>query len=185
MFQRYASKKHKGTAVVDQQESKKSKVDKRKSKFMSIFSKRYSASDEETDMGTVRGSNFTGLGSESYNNARKSMYQNTESIYDSRIENITKNFSTNNARITLTGPRELLVFEDYDAEMEDEIICTSGDIIWVEEEFDDGWAMGQNLTTGSSGIFPMAICDEISGNGNNRKSRKSTRQSSLTAGSRF
>ena len=42
--------------------------------------------------------------------------------------------------------------------------------------------MGQNLTTGSSGIFPMAICDEITGSRKNRQTKKSAaRQSSLLA----
>ena len=42
--------------------------------------------------------------------------------------------------------------------------------------------MGQNLTTGSSGIFPMAICDELKGSSKNSKTKKSAaRQSSLLA----
>lgn len=33
---------------------------------------------------------------------------------------------------------EVLVFEDYDAEMEDEMACSIGDIIVLKNEFDDG-----------------------------------------------
>jgi hypothetical protein len=33
---------------------------------------------------------------------------------------------------------EVLVFEDYDAEMEDEMACSIGDIIVLKKEFDDG-----------------------------------------------
>jgi len=54
------------------------------------------------------------------------------------------------------------VFEDYDAGMDDEISCTIGDIILVKEEFDDGWATGFNITSGAEGIFPMAICEQLS-----------------------
>ena len=90
-----------------------------------MFQKRNNSTDDDTDIGeasTVRGSTFTGLAS--IHKSRKKN-KNRSTMYDSRMD-------------TMTGPREVLVFEDYDAEMEDEMICTSGDMIWVEEEFDDG-----------------------------------------------
>ena len=185
LFQRYASRKYKGTDIVAPQSPTstpksigKSK-DNRKSKFLSVFSKQTDG-DQNSELG--RNSQFTGLMSVISDKKKPaSSFKNNENVYDSRMDNVS-NFNPN--RVTLKGPRELLVFEDYDAEMEDEMICTNGDIVWVEEEFDDGWGMGQNLTTGSSGIFPMAICDEIMSNGINRKSEKSVRASSLAPSTR-
>ena len=100
---------------------------------MSIFQKRNNSTDDETDIGeasTVRGSTFTGLASIQKSREKN---KNRSTMYDSRMDNTSQT-----ARVTVTGPREVLVFEDYDADMEDEMICTSGDMIWVEEEFDDG-----------------------------------------------
>ncbi|KAJ3321776.1 hypothetical protein HDV06_003925 [Boothiomyces sp. JEL0866] len=75
---------------------------------------------------------------------------------------------------------EVQVFEDYDAGMDDEMDCRVGDIIVVYEEFDDGWATGQNLTSGAEGIFPMAICEPLRG-GNDRESRVSRPRSGFSA----
>jgi hypothetical protein len=79
-----------------------------------------------------------------------------------------------------TGEYKVQVIEDYDAAMEDEMTLTVGDIILVNESFDDGWAEGENATTGDTGIFPMAVCEDIkSSNENNRNSPYSKRNSSL------
>ncbi|KAJ3123004.1 hypothetical protein HK098_002300 [Nowakowskiella sp. JEL0407] len=57
----------------------------------------------------------------------------------------------------LDGKR-VKVIAKYDANLEDELILSVGDIILVDETFDDGWATGTNLTTGQEGCFPMACC---------------------------
>ncbi|KAI9145830.1 hypothetical protein BKA69DRAFT_1045813 [Paraphysoderma sedebokerense] len=37
----------------------------------------------------------------------------------------------------------------------DEVVIRKGDQVYIEEIFDDGWALGRNLTTGVTGMFPM------------------------------
>ncbi|KAI8841160.1 hypothetical protein BJ741DRAFT_19954 [Chytriomyces cf. hyalinus JEL632] len=44
---------------------------------------------------------------------------------------------------------------DYMPERSDEITLRVGDIIAVEQSFDDGWAYGKNLTNGQTGNFPL------------------------------
>jgi hypothetical protein len=48
--------------------------------------------------------------------------------------------------------------EPYDPQMDDEMVCNVGDVIQVLEDYDDGWAMGDNLTTLEKGAFPKSIC---------------------------
>jgi hypothetical protein len=48
--------------------------------------------------------------------------------------------------------------EPYDPQMDDEMVCNVGDVIQVLEDYDDGWAMGDNLTTLEKGAFPKTIC---------------------------
>jgi hypothetical protein len=43
----------------------------------------------------------------------------------------------------------------YNPVLEDELCLVIGDRIQVEEEFDDGWGIGQNLDTGAKGAFPL------------------------------
>jgi hypothetical protein len=45
-------------------------------------------------------------------------------------------------------------------ELEDEIELNVGDLVEVKEDFDDGWAVGVNVSTGKVGAFPK-ICLEI------------------------
>ena len=37
----------------------------------------------------------------------------------------------------------------------DEIQLNLGDVVTVQEQFDDGWAFGSNITTGGQGSFPL------------------------------
>ncbi|KAJ3246794.1 hypothetical protein HDU78_006101 [Chytriomyces hyalinus] len=64
---------------------------------------------------------------------------------------------------------------DFFPELEDEMIVRAGDAIILIKKFDDGWAMGKNMRTGQSGLFPI---DCIFGNAENER-RKTLRTSSL------
>jgi len=84
------------------------------------------------------------------------------------------------------------IFEDYDAGMDDEISCGVGDIIIVQEKYDDGWASGINITTGEDGIFPLAISEPLgdstrpdSGRVGRPRSGLSARSQSLLPSSRY
>lgn len=54
------------------------------------------------------------------------------------------------------------VIRPYTAELSDELTLVAGDIITVDEVFDDDWAVGKNEATGEVGMFPM-VCVEPSG----------------------
>ncbi|KAI9145831.1 hypothetical protein BKA69DRAFT_1045820 [Paraphysoderma sedebokerense] len=45
---------------------------------------------------------------------------------------------------------------------QDEIVVKKGDKVLIKEMFDDGWALGTNLSTGMEGIFPMSPFNETS-----------------------
>ncbi|KAF9315270.1 hypothetical protein BG006_003779 [Podila minutissima] len=45
----------------------------------------------------------------------------------------------------------------YQASMADELDLSPGDIVNVQKVFDDGWAVGHSLSTGSEGAFPV-VC---------------------------
>jgi len=50
---------------------------------------------------------------------------------------------------------QVIVIAPYAAQLEDELELKVGDIVIVDESFDDGWAVGKNLR-GDEGCFPLA-----------------------------
>ncbi|KAI8915844.1 hypothetical protein EDD86DRAFT_197005 [Gorgonomyces haynaldii] len=75
--------------------------------------------------------------------------------------------------------RKVQVFEDYEAGMDDEMTVKVGDVVIVNEEYDDGWAFGVNISSGREGVFPMAVCEPLGAGANNRP--YSGRQSVMSA----
>jgi hypothetical protein len=65
--------------------------------------------------------------------------------------------------------------EPYDPQMDDEMVCNIGDVVEIVEDYDDGWAYGDNLTTLEKGAFPKTICTLVSGGREYRKSSLRTR----------
>ncbi|KAI8807527.1 hypothetical protein BJ742DRAFT_678873 [Cladochytrium replicatum] len=51
--------------------------------------------------------------------------------------------------------RVMKVVYEYSARIADEMRLSFGDIVDVDEIFDDGWAAGRNRNTGESGAFPL------------------------------
>jgi hypothetical protein len=53
-------------------------------------------------------------------------------------------------------------------------------------QFNVGWALGHNITTGDHGIFPLAVCEEMGGRRQSRpRSEFSQRAQSLLPPLRF
>lgn len=48
-----------------------------------------------------------------------------------------------------------VVVRGYTPQMDDELPLTEGDIVYCEEIYPDGWALGDNQTKGKRGVFPM------------------------------
>jgi hypothetical protein len=72
--------------------------------------------------------------------------------------------------------------------MGDEVRMDVGHLVEVHEIFDDGWALGTNLTTGQQGAFPMGCMVKVEDYDDTEASRmtdaikKSHRVSSLRMG---
>ncbi|KAJ3181127.1 hypothetical protein HDU85_003832 [Gaertneriomyces sp. JEL0708] len=82
---------------------------------------------------------------------------------------------------------QMRVIDPYSAQLGDELSLEMGDFITIEEEFDDGWAVGRNESTGDVGAFPMSCLvsvdeyESLAGVGMERKSVVSQRGRSLYA----
>jgi len=50
---------------------------------------------------------------------------------------------------------QMVVIEKHSPKLVDEIDLNLGDIVIVEEKFNDGWAFGKNITTDCNGSFPL------------------------------
>ncbi|KAJ3022025.1 hypothetical protein HKX48_007180 [Thoreauomyces humboldtii] len=59
------------------------------------------------------------------------------------------------------GGRRMRVVEPYTGQLADELSLQVGDIVSVEDEFDDGWASGRNEVTGDVGAFPISCLDSL------------------------
>lgn len=69
-----------------------------------------------------------------------------------RVSSIVSSMSSVSKRQTL-----YTVVRDYEPKMEDELHLRVGDIIKVEDIFDDGWAIGTSRETKKQGIFPLTF----------------------------
>lgn len=50
------------------------------------------------------------------------------------------------------------VIDNYPAQMADELTLDLNDVVLADQTFDDGWALGKNVTKGTIGAFPLACC---------------------------
>lgn len=71
---------------------------------------------------------------------------------------ITSDFST-----TIIPPKEefYVVIHPYPSQLADELELKIGDIICLAMHFDDGWALGFNVTTGLKGAFPLVCISHV------------------------
>ncbi|KAG2198474.1 hypothetical protein INT47_004461, partial [Mucor saturninus] len=71
---------------------------------------------------------------------------------------ITSDFST-----TIIPPKEefYVVIHPYPSQLPDELELKTGDIICLAMHFDDGWALGFNVTTGLKGAFPLVCISHV------------------------
>ncbi|KAJ3169964.1 hypothetical protein HDU88_000606 [Geranomyces variabilis] len=56
---------------------------------------------------------------------------------------------------------QMRVAEAYDAQLSDELTLVVGDIISIDEEYDDGWGLGRNESTGQIGAFPTSCLEAL------------------------
>ncbi|KAL0082892.1 hypothetical protein J3Q64DRAFT_1614687, partial [Phycomyces blakesleeanus] len=50
-----------------------------------------------------------------------------------------------------------IVVHPYPPQVDDELSLSIGDIVCLALSFDDGWALGFNITSGRKGVFPT-VC---------------------------
>ncbi|KAJ3356497.1 hypothetical protein HDU83_000848 [Entophlyctis luteolus] len=70
---------------------------------------------------------------------------------------------------------KMQVISQYVAREDDEMSLKFGDVIMIQESFDDGWCMATNASTGASGIVPMSC---LAAAGTKRTAKKQTQLSS-------
>jgi hypothetical protein len=58
---------------------------------------------------------------------------------------------------SLSNEEFFVVIHTYEPKMPDELALNRGDIVCLALHFDDGWALGFNVTTGLKGAFPL-VC---------------------------
>lgn len=51
---------------------------------------------------------------------------------------------------------------EYTPRAEDEIHVMPGDVLHLQNSFDDGWAIATNVRTGKEGAFPMSFAKRMS-----------------------
>ncbi|KAI8817276.1 uncharacterized protein EV422DRAFT_542232 [Fimicolochytrium jonesii] len=68
----------------------------------------------------------------------------------------------NRAPSILPLAQTMTVVQTYEAQMGDELTLNIGDVVSVDEEFDDGWAVGTNHTTSTIGAFPLSCLEPAS-----------------------
>ncbi|KAJ3222151.1 hypothetical protein HK099_002617 [Clydaea vesicula] len=88
------------------------------------------------------------------------------------FENNTLSTSMEFPKASKENPIRMVVIDTYNAALDDELQLTIDDIVIAEETFDDGWALGKNLTTNRIGAFPLACCLPVE---SDRSSRRDTR----------
>ncbi|KAI8843046.1 hypothetical protein BC829DRAFT_446286 [Chytridium lagenaria] len=79
---------------------------------------------------------------------------------------------------------KMRAIENYPAQLSDELDLRRGDIVVIEEMFDDGWAIGRNEATGQAGALPLSCLVPVNqkSGGGNRRSIVNQRTASLYAG---
>ncbi|KAJ3121067.1 hypothetical protein HK098_004036 [Nowakowskiella sp. JEL0407] len=67
--------------------------------------------------------------------------------------------------------KQLAVIKEYRPMLEDEVELVPGDIVEVEDEFEDGWGVGTNLATNEFGAFPLSCLESDKKSGGDQYSR--------------
>jgi hypothetical protein len=107
--------------------------------------------------------------------------QDGENLFKSNTESVIS-YNSSSLNNFVTGNNGVVAREYY-PEMPDEVVLNVGDRIEVLESYDDGWAMGENLTTGCRGVFPLQCIQPSTNDGSNPG--PSTRMSSLYSIGKF
>ncbi|KAJ8323280.1 hypothetical protein QVD99_000463 [Batrachochytrium dendrobatidis] len=66
------------------------------------------------------------------------------------------------SQYTALNDRFMRAFATYIPKMPDEIPLSIGDTILVYQAYDDGWALGRNVSTSVEGVFPIACAESTS-----------------------
>ncbi|KAK9760489.1 hypothetical protein K7432_015418 [Basidiobolus ranarum] len=77
-------------------------------------------------------------------------------IKNVEIEKTKTSGSTSRLNSSVSSVSECVCEFTYEATLPDELSIESGDNILILWMFDDGWAVGRNLTQGGEGAFPLA-----------------------------
>ncbi|TPX33946.1 hypothetical protein SeMB42_g07405 [Synchytrium endobioticum] len=83
---------------------------------------------------------------------------------------------TDQPRFSGNRMEEWRCIETFLPRLRDEMDAQRGDIVIVEEVFDDDWGAGTNARTGQNGCFPMALFERVADNVNRPKKPYTTRQ---------
>jgi hypothetical protein len=142
VFQRVSKKKQRPTTAYQVSPDRYSKATtKTKSKFFSFFSTAKpdfeDVESRESVFTTMRASEVIGTSQNLRAQLPKPSLRREPSQY-AETEMAESEFAPSAVTSTRTGLLKVQVFEDYDANMDDEISCAVGDVIEVHEEFDDG-----------------------------------------------
>jgi len=78
---------------------------------------------------------------------------------------------------------QMVVIEKHSPKLVDEIDLNLGDIVIVEEKFNDGWAFGKNITTDCKGSFPLKCLSQKKISENENEIMESSRYSCNTINS--
>ncbi|KNC99803.1 uncharacterized protein SPPG_05181 [Spizellomyces punctatus DAOM BR117] len=86
----------------------------------------------------------------------------TSSLTQSR--SVLSGFSIPSTASSDSSPGDLMIsHENYIPRLSDEMKLSAGDFICVRKIYEDGWAEGQNITTGDEGFFPHQCLDKTKG----------------------
>ena len=64
-------------------------------------------------------------------------------------------------KIVAGDDRKFRVISEYTPELPDEISLAIGDVVAVQDSFDDGWCLCRNVTSGAEGLCPFACLELI------------------------
>jgi hypothetical protein len=64
--------------------------------------------------------------------------------------------------VEFQSPKQFIAMRMYSPCLEDEMELEPGDIISVSQVWDDGWALGLNLSSGQVGVLPMSFVRHVS-----------------------
>jgi hypothetical protein len=80
------------------------------------------------------------------------------------------------SRLSSGHIEEWRCIETFLPRLRDEMDAQRGDVVIVDEVFDDGWGAGTNTRTGQNGVFPLALFERVSDTLSRPKKPYQTRQ---------